>query len=249
MFQFMVNADGGLTTAGVCCVHCSGSGAVRSCDLFAGKKSSEKKKMSAKTACILRHGGGACLYYVLPENFSPALGRKCHTVQYALYCAYCQLVRPQNRCNGRSGLRNPAVYPGTYVLSFFQVCCDYVLALLALGVAGFFAKAASFAASAKFPSLTFCKKVERAKPYLPIRIAARVITAICCSLSSNAGFRFSTTSGFQSSATKRNAKGRGPWTHAPATGKRRCRCRDRPVADRRCIRTLRICTFSCGRFG
>ena len=27
-----------------------------------------------------------------------------------------------------------------YVLSFFQVCCDYVLAFAALGVAGFFAK-------------------------------------------------------------------------------------------------------------
>ena len=27
-----------------------------------------------------------------------------------------------------------------YVLSFFQVCCDYILAFAALGVAGFFAK-------------------------------------------------------------------------------------------------------------
>ena len=27
-----------------------------------------------------------------------------------------------------------------YVLTFFQVCCDYILAFAALGVAGFFAK-------------------------------------------------------------------------------------------------------------
>lgn len=27
-----------------------------------------------------------------------------------------------------------------YVLSFFQVCCDYILAFAALGIAGFFAK-------------------------------------------------------------------------------------------------------------
>ena len=48
MFQFMVNADGGLTTAGVCCVHCSGSGAVRSCDLFLQEKALKRRK------CLLK---------------------------------------------------------------------------------------------------------------------------------------------------------------------------------------------------
>ena len=113
MFQFMVNADGGLTTAGYAVCIAVGVALFGLAIFFAGK-SSEKKKMSAKQLVFCAMA--VALAFI---TFSPALGRKCHTVQYALYCAYCQLVRPQNRCNGRSGLRNPAVYPGTLCAVLF----------------------------------------------------------------------------------------------------------------------------------
>ena len=60
---------------------------------------------------MLCDGNGTCFYYFLYQDFLSAMGRQCDTVQHALY---------------RAGSK--------------QVCCDYVLAFAALGVAGFFAK-------------------------------------------------------------------------------------------------------------
>ena len=64
MFQFFVNTEGGLTTAGY--VLCIAAGIILfvAALIFAGRIS-EKKKMG--TACILRHGYGTGIYHILSE--------------------------------------------------------------------------------------------------------------------------------------------------------------------------------------
>ena len=65
------------------------------------------------------------------------MGRQCDTVQHALYRAGGQLVRGQDRRIGRLCLRHAAIFAGA-LRAQFQVCCDYVFAFAALGLAGFF---------------------------------------------------------------------------------------------------------------
>lgn len=58
-----------------------------------------------------------------------------------VYSSCCQLrqlvILPQNQCNGESGLRNPAVYPGTCGQSFSR-CADHACSCFcSTGMAGF----------------------------------------------------------------------------------------------------------------
>lgn len=89
---------------------------------------------------MLCDGNGTCFYYFLYQDFLSAMGRQCDTVQHALYRAGSKLVWSKNRNFGWIYIWNAPVLQEPYVLSLFQVCCDYVLAFAALGVAGFFAK-------------------------------------------------------------------------------------------------------------
>lgn len=61
-------------------------------------------------------------------------------MQYALYRADGQLVRTETGIMVGLAYGILQFIQEPYVLSFFQVCCDYVLAFAALGIAGFFAK-------------------------------------------------------------------------------------------------------------
>jgi len=123
MFKFFVNAEGGLTAAGygVCIV--AGIVLFIAALIFAGKVS-EKKKMGTKQLvfCAMPWGGSvtlcSMLFIVLTANwYGPKTG-----ILVGLVYGILQFIQEP------------------YVLSFFQVCCDYILAFAALGVAGFFAK-------------------------------------------------------------------------------------------------------------
>lgn len=139
MFQFMVNADGGLTTAGYAVCIAVGVALFGLAIFFAGK-SSEKKKMSAKQLvfCAMAVALAFITSYLkifhLPWGGSVTL------------CSMLFIVLTANWYGPKTGVMVGLAYgilqfiQEPYVLSFFQVCCDYVLAFAALGVAGFFAK-------------------------------------------------------------------------------------------------------------
>lgn len=99
-----------------------------------------QEKAYHKATGILCRSYCTCFYYVLSENLQTAVGRKRHSLQYAFYCSDRKLVWGRNWYYGWVCLRNPAVYPGALYTFIFQVCCDYILAFAALGLAGLFAK-------------------------------------------------------------------------------------------------------------
>ena len=135
----MVNADGGLTTAGYAVCIAVGVALFGLAIFFAGK-SSEKKKMSAKQLvfCAMAVALAFITSYLkifhLPWGGSVTL------------CSMLFIVLTANWYGPKTGVMVGLAYgilqfiQEPYVLSFFQVCCDYVLAFAALGVAGFFAK-------------------------------------------------------------------------------------------------------------
>lgn len=138
MFDILVNTEGGLTTAGY--VLCVAVGIVLFVValVFAGK-SSEKKKMTTRQLvfCAMAMALAFVTSYVkiftLPWGGSVTL------------CSMLFIVLIGNWYGVQTGVLVGLSYgilqfiQEPYVLSFFQVCCDYVLAFAALGVAGFFA--------------------------------------------------------------------------------------------------------------
>lgn len=139
MFQFMVNGDGGLTTAGYVICILAGIVLFGLAIFFAGKNS-ESKKMSAKqlvfcaVAVALAFVTSYLKLFTMPWGGSVTL------------CSMLFIVLTANWYGPKTGVMVGLAYgilqfiQEPYVLSFFQVCCDYVLAFAALGVAGFFAK-------------------------------------------------------------------------------------------------------------
>ena len=139
MLNFMVNAEGGLTTAGYAICIVLGI-VVFGIALFFAGKNSEKNKMSAKplACCAMAMALAFITSYIkifsLPWDGSVTL------------CSMLFIVLVANWYGVRTGILVGFTYgmlqflQEPYVLSLFQVCCDYVLAFAALGVAGFFAK-------------------------------------------------------------------------------------------------------------
>ena len=139
MFDLLVNAEGGLTTAGY--VVCAIAGIVLFvlAILFAGRNS-EKKKMGTRQlvfcamAIALAYVTSYLKLFSLPWGGSVTL------------CSMLFIVLIGNWYGVQTGIFAGLAYgimqflQEPYVLSFFQVCCDYILAFAALGVAGFFAK-------------------------------------------------------------------------------------------------------------
>ncbi len=139
MFSFLVTAEGSLTTAGY--LVCVGAGiALFLLAIFFAGKSSEKNKMSTKqlvfcaTAIALAFATSYIKIIKMPWGGSVTL------------CSMLFIVLVANWYGVRAGVLVGLAYgilqfiQEPYVLSFFQVCCDYILAFAALGVAGFFAK-------------------------------------------------------------------------------------------------------------
>ena len=139
MLNFLDNAEGGLTTAGYAVSIIAGIVLFIAALFFAGK-SAGKKKMSAKQlvfcamAIALAFLTSYLKVFQLPWGGSVTL------------CSMLFIVLVGNWYGVKTGVLVGLAYgllqflQEPYVLSFFQVCCDYILAFAALGVAGFFAK-------------------------------------------------------------------------------------------------------------
>ncbi len=139
MFSFMVNAEGGLTTAGYAVSIVIGIILFVVAIVLAGK-SSQKKKMTTRqivfcaAALALAFVASYIKLFTMPWGGSVTL------------CSMLFIVLIANWYGVQTGILCGLAYgilqflQGPYVLSFFQVCCDYILAFAALGIAGFFAK-------------------------------------------------------------------------------------------------------------
>lgn len=139
MLDLLVNAEGGLTTAGYVVCAIAGIALFVLAILFAGRNS-EKKKMGTRQlvfcamAIALAYVTSYLKLFSLPWGGSVTL------------CSMLFIVLIGNWYGVQTGIFAGLAYgimqflQEPYVLSFFQVCCDYILAFAALGVAGFFAK-------------------------------------------------------------------------------------------------------------
>ena len=139
MFNFMVTGDGGLTTAGYAIAIIAGIVLFLAAIYFAGKHS-EKHKLTTRqlvfcaVAMALAFVTSYLKIFTLPWGGSVTL------------CSMLFIVLVANWYGVGTGITVGLAYgilqfiQEPYVLSFFQVCCDYILAFAALGVAGFFAK-------------------------------------------------------------------------------------------------------------
>ncbi len=139
MFQILVTADGGLTATGYAVCIIAGILLFVAALAFAGKKS-RKKRMGTKQlvmcamAMALAYVTSYLRLFSLPWGGSVTL------------CSMLFIVLVGNWYGVQTGVLVGLSYgilqfiQEPYVLSFFQVCCDYVLAFAALGVAGFFAR-------------------------------------------------------------------------------------------------------------
>lgn len=138
MFQYLVNAEGGLTTAGYAVCIVAGIVLFLAAIALAGRKS-EKKRLTTRQLvfCAMAMALAFVTSYVklftLPWGGSVTL------------CSMLFIVLVANWYGVQTGILVGLAYgilqfiQEPYVLSFFQVCCDYILAFAALGVAGFFA--------------------------------------------------------------------------------------------------------------
>ena len=139
MFQFLVNAEGGLTTAGY--VLCIAVGIILfvAALVFAGKIS-EKKKMGTRQLVFCAMAMALAFITSYLKLFNMPWGGS------VTLCSMLFIVLVANWYGPKTGVLVGLAYgilqfiQEPYVLSFFQVCCDYILAFAALGIAGFFAK-------------------------------------------------------------------------------------------------------------
>ena len=139
MFQFLVNAEGGLTTAGY--VLCVAAGIILFVValIFAGRIS-EKKKMGTRQLVFCAMAMALAFITSYLKLFNMPWGGS------VTLCSMLFIVLVANWYGPKTGVLVGLAYgilqfiQEPYVLSFFQVCCDYILAFAALGVAGFFAK-------------------------------------------------------------------------------------------------------------
>lgn len=134
-----VTADGGLTTAGYSVCVIAGVILFVLAAFFAGR-SSVKHKVPTKQLvfCAMAMALAFVTSYIkilqMPWGGSVTL------------CSMLFIVLAANWYGPKTGLFVGLAYgilqfiQEPYVLSFFQVCCDYIFAFAALGVAGFFAR-------------------------------------------------------------------------------------------------------------
>lgn len=142
MFDFLVTGEGGLTTAGYVVCIIAGIILFVLALVFAGKSSSKSKMTTRQlvfcaVAVALAFVTSYIKIFQMPWGGSITL------------CSMLFIVLVANWYGVQTGILVGLAYgilqfiQEPYVLSFFQVCCDYILAFAALGVAGFFAKSKS----------------------------------------------------------------------------------------------------------
>ncbi len=137
--DFLVTADGGLTTAGyVTSIAAMVILVVIAAVLFHKKSSSGKlttqQLVTCAVALALAYATSYLKVFSLPFGGSVTL------------CSMLFIVLIGYWYGPKIGILTGLVYgifqflQEPYVLSFFQVCCDYILAFGAMGIAGFFSK-------------------------------------------------------------------------------------------------------------
>ena len=139
MFDLLVNAEGGLTIAGYAVTILAGIAVFAAAVFFSGR-GNEKKQMPVKhlvfcaMALALAYLTSYIRIFKFPWGGSITL------------CSMLFIVLVANWYGVKTGIAVGFAYgilqfiQEPYVLSFFQVCCDYILAFAALGLAGVFAK-------------------------------------------------------------------------------------------------------------
>ena len=139
MFQLLVNADGGLTTIGYAVCIIAGIALFLLALVFAGK-SSEKNKLSTKQLVFCAMAMALAFITSYIKVFSLPWGGS------VTLCSMLFIVLIANWYGVKAGILVGLAYgilqfiQEPFVLSFFQVCCDYILAFAALGLAGLFAQ-------------------------------------------------------------------------------------------------------------
>lgn len=143
MFSFMTTADGGLTTAGyiICII---GTILIFLAGVYlAGRKAAgarTAKAMSAKRLCFCAMGVALAFVTSYIKLFKFPYGGS------MTLCSMLFIVLIANWYGVKTGILVGFAYgllqflQEPYVLSPFQVCCDYVFAFAALGLAGVFSK-------------------------------------------------------------------------------------------------------------
>ena len=139
MYDFLVNSEGALSTAGYVVFIAAGIIFFIAALFFAGKFS-KKKKMGTKQlvfcAAAIALAFVTSYIRILPMPWGGSV----------TLCSMLFIVLVANWYGVRTGVLVGLAYgilqfiQEPYVLTFFQVCCDYILAFAALGLAGFFAK-------------------------------------------------------------------------------------------------------------
>ena len=139
MFQLLVNADGGLTTAGYA-VSALAVILLAAAVIFFCSKNSSTRKMTTQqlvtcaVALALAYVTSYIKLFKLPFGGSVTL----FSMLFIVLIGYWY--------GPKIGILTGLVYgifqflQEPYVLSLFQVCCDYILTFGAMGIAGFFSK-------------------------------------------------------------------------------------------------------------
>lgn len=137
MFSFLINSEGGLTTAGYAVTIIVAVLALAAALILAGK-STEKKKTSTKQLvfCAMALALGFATSYIklFPLPFGGSV--TAFSMLFIVLIGYWYGPKTGILVGFAYGIMQFLQEP--YVLSFFQVCCDYFLAFAALGLGGFF---------------------------------------------------------------------------------------------------------------
>lgn len=139
MFQFFVNAEGGLTTAGYACTILVAVLFTIAAIFLAGKES-KRKKISIKQLAYCSMALALSFITSYIKIFELPFGGSvtAFSMLFVVLIAYWYGPKTGVLLGFVFGILQ--FLQGPYVLSFFQVCCDYLLAFAALGFAGFFRK-------------------------------------------------------------------------------------------------------------
>ncbi len=139
MFQFLVNAEGGLTGVGYVVCVVAGIVLFLLAIIFAGR-GSEKRKMTTRQLVFCAMAMALAFVTSYIKIFEMPWGGS------VTLCSMLFIVLVANWYGVKTGILVGLAYSilqfiqEPFVLSFFQVCCDYFFAFAALGIAGLFAK-------------------------------------------------------------------------------------------------------------
>ena len=139
MFQLLVNAEGGLTAAGYGVCIAAGVLLFLAAAIVAGKNS-EKNRMTTRQLVFCAMAVALAFVTSYIKIFRMPWGGS------VTLCSMLFIVLVANWYGVKTGILVGLAYSilqfiqEPFVLSLFQVCCDYIFAFAALGAAGFFAK-------------------------------------------------------------------------------------------------------------